>query len=180
MSRIYVIRHAETEQAGDDAFYWPLSEQGEEQARLLARQPFWSEVQAIVASDEPKAIATISQIAFDRRIPMFLEQRLRELKRTSEHIEDYEARVLEVFQKPAINVGGWERAADAQARALACFDELVKRYEATPFAIVSHGMLLSLLLASLQNMLGYTFELWQSLGFASVILVERDDQPSAI
>ena len=174
MTKVFIIRHAETEPTGEDAFYWPLSERGEEQARLLGGQSFWDEVKAIVTSDEPKAIATVSRIAFERQIPMFTNPNLRELKRTPGWLEDYEARVLEVLQKPALSIGGWERAADAQARMVACFDELVKKFDPRPFVIVSHGMAISLLLASLQNMMGYVFDIWQNLSFAEVILVERD------
>ena len=33
MTKIYLVRHAETEPAGNDAALWPLSERGEEQVR---------------------------------------------------------------------------------------------------------------------------------------------------
>ncbi|HET7377903.1 MAG TPA: histidine phosphatase family protein [Anaerolineae bacterium] len=173
MTRIFLIRHAETEQSHDDAALWPLSDHGEEQVRALAQQPFWSEVKAIITSDEPKAVSTVDRIAFERNIPFFMHPGLRDLKRTPEWIEDYEARVLEVFQKPALSIGGWERAADAQSRILTALDELIAKYDPEPFAVVSHGMVLSLLLASVNNMLEQVFDVWQQLGFATVVLMER-------
>jgi broad specificity phosphatase PhoE len=173
MTKIFLVRHAETEQSHDDATLWPLSDHGEKQVQSLAQQPFWSEVKAIIASDEPKAVSTVDRIAFERKIPLFVHPGLRELKRTPEWIEDYEARVLEVCQHPALSIGGWERAADAQARILATVDELIAKYDPEPFAIVSHGMVLSLLLASVNNMLGQVFDIWQQLGFATVVLMER-------
>lgn len=173
MPKVYLIRHAETERTGDDAFYWPLSARGEEQVGLLARQAFWDEISAVVSSDEPKSLATVARTARERGLPVHLDARLRELRRTPEHLEDYEARVLEVLQKPALGIGGWEPAADAQRRVSACFDELVARYGETPFAVVSHGMSLSLLIASLQETPARAFDIWQTLGFASVVLVER-------
>lgn len=178
MPKVYLIRHAETQETREDRFFWPLSDRGEEQAHAIAGAPFWDEIQAIISSDESKAIATVSHIVHERRIPLFYDPRLRELKRPDERVEDYEARVLEVFQKPAMTVGGWERAVDAQARMIACFEEMVARYGETPFAMVSHGMTLALLIATLQNTVGYAFDIWQTLGFGTVVLVERDERPA--
>ena len=174
MPKVYLIRHAETERTGDEAFYWPLSARGEEQTGMLREQAFWDEVRAVISSDEPKALATVTRTARERGLPVHLDARLRELRRTPEHLEDYEARVLEVLQKPTLSIGGWERAADALQRVRACFDELVVRYDEAPFAVVSHGMALALLIASLQETPTRAFDIWQTLGFASVVLVERN------
>ena len=174
MAKVYLVRHAETEPAGGDATLWTLSEQGEEQVRALGRQPFWSEVKAIVSSDEPKAIATVSPIAAQYAIPLLMHPGLRELRRQPVWLEDYEARVLEVFQKPALSVEGRERATDAQARILTTLDELLLKFNGEPFAIVSHGLVLALLLATVNNRLGQVFDIWQQLGFGNVILMERD------
>ncbi len=173
MTKIFLIRHAETEPTGDDATLWPLSERGESQVRELTAQPFWDEVKAIICSDEQKAVATVQSIAFEHGIPLYTRSCLRELARTPGIIGDYAARVQEVFAKPALSVGGWERAADAQARIVACIHGLIQEFDAAPFAIVSHGMLLALLLAAMQSELGNTFEIWKSLPFASVRLIKR-------
>ncbi len=176
MTKMYLIRHAETERTHDDPTLWPLSERGEEQVKLLAAQPFWSEVKAIITSDEPKAIATVKDVAFERGIALFTRDCLRELKRTHEWIDDYDERVRDVFAQPAVSRGGWERATDAQARILSCVEALMQQYDPQAFGVVSHGMVLALLLASLNNMHGHTFELWQQLGFASVTLMERQSE----
>ncbi|MBI3732053.1 MAG: histidine phosphatase family protein [Chloroflexi bacterium] len=173
-TRIYLIRHAETEPDDDDATLWPLSQTGEQQVKQLAAQPFWDEVTAIVSSTEMKAIATVQGIAFEHSIPLFTHDGLRELRRTPGLIDNYSERAQQVFEKPAISIGNWERAADAQARIMACLDELIARFGQSPFAVVSHGMVLALLLAALQDALGYTYEIWESLGFASVTLIERN------
>ena len=172
MTRIYLIRHAETEPTGDDATLWPLSERGEQQAKLLAAQPFWEDVKAIITSDEQKAIATVKDVAFERGIRLRMHNGLRELRRTPGWLEEYDARVLEVFQKPALNIGGWERAADAQARMLTTLDELIRQFDSAPFAVVSHGMVLALLIASAQNQMGNVFDIWQQFGFADAVVIE--------
>ena len=99
---------------------------------------------------------------------------LRELRRSAVWLEDYEARVLEVFQKPELSIDGWERASDAQARILTTLDELLLKFDGEPFAIVSHGLVLALLLATVNNRLGQVFDIWQQLGFGNVILMERE------
>ena len=129
---------------------------------------------AIISSDEPKAFATVSTIAFERQIPLHTHPGLRELRRTPVWLEDYEARVLDVFQKPALSIEGWERAADAQARILSTLDELLLKFDGQPFAVVSHGLVLALLLASVNNRMGQVFDMWQQLGFADVVLMERE------
>ena len=174
MTKIYLVRHAEAEPAGNDAALWPLSERGEEQVRTLAAQSFWDEVNAIVSSDEPKAFATVSPIAFERQIPLHTHSGLRELRRTPIWLEDYEARVLDVFQRPELSIEGWERAADAQARILATLDELLLKFDGQPFAVVSHGIVMALLLATVNDRLAQVFDIWQQLGFAEVILMERE------
>lgn len=179
MPKVYLVRAVETQETHEDPMFWPLSERGEDQAKMIARLPLWDEVQAIVTSDESSAIATVSQIVRERRKPLFHDARLRELKRTTEHLEDPEARILEVMQKPALSIGGWERAADAQARMAACFDDLVARYGETPIAVVSHGMSLALLVSMLEESVGYAFDYWQSIGHGTVILVERNEPPAA-
>ena len=174
MTKIYLVRHAEAEPSGNDAALWPLSERGESQVRKLAGAPFWDEVKTIISSDEPKAVATVSPIAAERRIPLQMHQGLRELCRTAVWLEDYEARVLDVFQKPALSIEGWERASDAQARILATLEELLLKFDGAPFAVVSHGMVMALLLATVYNRLGQVFDMWQQIGFGDVILMERE------
>jgi broad specificity phosphatase PhoE len=174
VTKVYLVRHAETEPAGNDAALWPLSERGEAQARKLASQSFWAEVKAIISSDEPKALATVSAVALDRKIPLHTHHGLRELGRTPVWLADYEARVLDVFQKPALSIEGWERAADAQARILSTLAELVLKFDGQPFAVVSHGLVLALLLASVNNRMGQVFDMWQQFGFAAVVLMERE------
>ena len=174
MTKVYLVRHAETKPVGNDAALWPLSELGEAQARKLASQSFWADVQAIISSDEPKALATVSAIALERKIPLHTHHGLRELRRTSLWLDDYEARVLDVFQKPALSIEGWEPAADAHARILATLAELLLKFEGQPIAVVSHGLVLALLLASVNNRMGQVFDMWQQFGFADVVLMERE------
>jgi len=178
MPKVYLIRAVETQETHEDPMFWPLSERGEDQAKMIARLPLWDDVQAIVSSDESSAIATVSQVVRERHKPLFHDARLRELKRTTEYLEDPESRILEVMQKPALSIGGWERAADAQARATACFHDLVARYGETPFAIVTHGMTIALLVSVLEESVGYAFDFWQSIGHGTVILVERSQPPA--
>ena len=175
MPKIYLIRHAETQQdTGAEASQWVLSERGEEQVELLSQQSFWAEVKAVISSPERKAIATVQDIAFEKKIPFSTHDCLRELQRTPEYIADYDARVLEVFEQPARSIGGWERAADAQARIMRCVEELIAAHAEAPIAICSHGMALALLLAAMYNEMGYVYDYWQALGFASVTLAERE------
>src|SRR5215217_5454303 len=108
--RIYLITHAHTEQvAGVAADAWQLSSHGVEQASKLAASPIWTQISHVVISSEPKSWLTVETVVRQRHLPVWIDSRFDELRR-SERIEDYAAQVARVFAQPAQSIDGWEAA----------------------------------------------------------------------
>ena len=171
---LFLITHAHTQQKKEaDATQWELSETGEAQAIALARLPLWDDVDRVVVSSEAKTRLTVAPVLAARRLPMTVDPRLDELRRGSGWVEDYAARVAEVFAHPNLAIGGWESAADALARFVSGIHAL--RDDAFPqetIALVGHGLTLSLFRAHLLGQDRVDFAEWQRLSFCAVAAIE--------
>jgi len=170
---LYLVRHAETRRTALPAETWPLSEQGFQQVRKLAELPFWSEVDLICTSLEPKALQTAQIVAERHSLPIEPAFDLRELRRTGDRVADYEAAVREVLENPTTCFHGWEPAGEAQTRIVTAIERLLMLYEGETLAVVSHGLVLTLYLAYLTDT-APTLDLWHSLPFASATRVDPE------
>ena len=163
---LWLVRHATVELRLDEpAHTWPLTEEGCAAADELARRlPPLTRVLSspepkatrVLSSPEPKATATAEPIARAAGVEIEVEERLREVERAG-NLADYEAHRDAVRRYLAGDpVEGWEPRERALARvraAVAGVDDA---------AVVSHGMLLSLLL-------GYSFEQWARIALPDVV-----------
>ena len=170
---LFLITHAHTQQKKEaDATQWELSETGEAQAVALARLPFWDDVDRVVVSSEAKTRLTVAPVLAARRLPMTVDPRLDELRRGSGWVEDYAARVAEVFAHPNLAIGGWESAADALTRFLSGIHALRDAFPQETIALVGHGLTFSLFRAHLLGREWVDFADWQRLSFCAVAAVE--------
>jgi len=169
---LYLITHAHTAQVPRlDATQWALSDQGIEQAKVLATQPFWGEVDYVVLSLEEKTRLTIEPVLAQRPLTFFHDNRFNELKRGG-WSEDYGAQVRQAFARPDEPCGEWESAAHALSRFRDGIADLVEKYQDQTVALVGHGLTLSLYRAHLLGQTQVNFEDWQALSFAAVALVD--------
>jgi broad specificity phosphatase PhoE len=165
--RVYLITHAHTEQIpGVAADAWRLSTRGNEQAAALAAAPFWTHVDRVVVSAEPKTWWTIAEIVEMRQLPVWVDSRFDELRRT-EWIEDYAGQVAEVFAHPTRSVAGWEAADAALKRLEKGIADLQHRFARETLALVGHGLTFSLLRAKLLGLSHADHSAWQRLSFGS-------------
>ena len=165
--QIYLISHAHTEQVPEvDADRWVLSQKGKNQSRELAEQPFWSDVDQIVVSSEQKTFLTIADIAHSHAIPVWIDSRFDELRRTG-WIADYSRQVAEVFANPVRSVAGWESVDMVRDRALRGLADLRVRFEGQTLALVGHGLCLSIIRAEALRLSQVDFSAWQRLSFGS-------------
>lgn len=170
---LFLITHAHTEQKRDaDATGWDLSPAGYEQTVALARLPFWNGVDRIVVSSEAKTRLTVGPVLAERRLPLTVDPRFDELGRGSGWVEEYTARVADVFANPARSIGGWESGADALARFLEGIHALADAFPAETIALVGHGLTFSLFRAHLLGLAQVNFADWQGLSFCALSQVE--------
>jgi broad specificity phosphatase PhoE len=152
---LWLVRHATVELRLDEpAHTWSLTEEGHAAAENLARR--LPRVPRVVSSPEPKAMATAGPIARASGVEVEPDDRLREVERAG-NLPDYAAHRAAVRRYLAGEpVEGWE----AREHALACVRDAVSDLDDA--AVVSHGMLLSLLL-------GYSFDEWSRIALPDVI-----------
>jgi broad specificity phosphatase PhoE len=147
---LFLITHAHTQQKKEtDVTRWELSETGRAQAAALVRLSFWADVERVVVSSEAKTRLTLGPVLAARPLPITVDPRLDELHRGSGWVEEYAARVTEVFANPNLPIGGWESAADALARFLSGLHALRDAFPQETIALVGHGLTLSLFRAHL-------------------------------
>ncbi len=171
--KLYLIAHACTRQVPDtDAALWQLDELGSKQAAALARQPFWSEVDRLLLSCEPKTRLTVAPLLQRRDLPVEEDSRFDELHRTPEWTYDYTARVAEVFRRPRESIAGWEPAATALSRFCEGIDDWAARHPRETLALVGHGLTFSLYRAHLLGLPNVVLKDWQQLAFAAVACVQ--------
>ncbi len=170
---LFLITHAHTQQKRDaDATGWDLSPAGYEQVAGLARLSFWNGVDRIVVSSEAKTRLTVGPVLAERRLPLTVDPCFDELGRGSGWVDDYTARVAEVFANPVRSIGGWESAADALARFREGISALADAFPQETIALVGHGLTFSLFRAHLLGQAQVNFDDWQRLSFCALAEVE--------
>lgn len=172
MALLYLIRHARTQMMGAAAERWPLSQEGQREAGVLARQSFWREIEVIFSSPEPKALQTAEPAARRWRIPIKRVDCLHELRRPR-LIENYQEVIARLFAEPETSVAQLEPAAQAAERITSCIKDLVATHSEQTLAIVSHGLVLSLFLSQLEDRWPTVAE-WRAIPFAGLTILDTE------
>ncbi|MFN2271841.1 MAG: histidine phosphatase family protein [Anaerolineae bacterium] len=168
MASLYLVRHARTKISDDEC--WPLSEEGERQADLLAQRSFWREVELILSSPEPKALQTAKPAARRWSLPLETTDCLHEVRRPH-LIPDYEDTIARFFSDPESSVEDLEPAAQASKRITRCIKGLSAKHPGKTLAIVSHGLVTALFLAHLEGRWPTVAE-WRAIPFAGLAVVD--------
>lgn len=170
--RVYLITHSHTEQIPGEAIdAWRLSARGVDQSVKLATNPFWDEIERVVVSSEPKTWLTVEQVAIARQLPVWIDCRFDELRRSG-WTENYGARVAAAFTDPQSASIGWEALATLRNRVVSGFEALQQQFPGETLAVVGHGICLSTLRAELLGDERVNFDAWQRLQFGSYACVE--------
>ena len=172
MALLYLIRHARAQMMGDAADRWTLSEEGRRQAKVLAHQDFWRDVGRIYSSPEPKALETARPAARRWDIPLAVADDLREPRRPR-LIVDYEATIEQVFANPLKSISGLEPASQSAHRVSRCIRELSEERPDQTLAVISHGLVMTLILARLENRWP-TLRDWRSIPFTGLRVIDTE------
>lgn len=172
MARLYFVRHARSQMTGDVAKRWPLSEEGQREAGVLARQDFWREVDLVFSSPEPKAVQTAKPSARRWGIPLEIVNCLHELRRP-QLVHDYEEIIARLFAEPETSIAGLEPASQAADRIAHCLKRLVAAHPGQTLAVVSHGLVLALFLARLEGRWPTVAD-WRAVPFAGLAVVDTN------
>ncbi len=171
MSIVYLIRHPMTRmEPARPAAEWVLSSDGLRQLDRLLTAPWWPAVEHAYTSSEPKARAVGEAAAERLGTPHTVHGELDEVHR-GEFVADYGRVVREAMAHPDQSADGWEALTSARDRVVA-FVRTVVAPGPLPAAVVSHGLVLGELRASLQGRAHVAYEDWRALPFAAVAVAD--------
>lgn len=176
MSSLFFIRHsAVAVEPGVAAAQWHLSPEGRERARTLARQLALYRPTLFVTSEEPKAQET-GQIMAEtlgvawRSAPNLHEHDRRGMPYITD-VAQFKAAVARFFARPNDLVLGNETAVQARTRLATAVASLLEEHRDKRLAIVTHGTVLTALLAA-HNPALEPFSFWRSLALPCALIVD--------
>lgn len=165
--RLILVRHSLPEfVTGVPARQWQLSAEGRHRCERLAGRLAAYDLAAIVTSEEPKAVETGQIVARILHLPCESAHGLHEHERgVVKEIGDqdeFRAQVARLFERPDELVMGYETADQAHARLAAAVARIVTQHASGNLAIVSHGTVMTLLIARANGLDPLPF--WRGLG----------------
>lgn len=171
MSSVLCLRHFETEVQPDvPPEEWGLSESGERAEAEFLESGTVGDAGLVYASHEQKAVDTAEAIAERTGADLRVDERIGEVDRSGEGFLDderYRRYVERYFRAPETEFD-WENRLEVESRLYRFVDEM--EIDPAPVVLVSHGMLLTTLLAPA---LGEDrFEFWEALEFGELLDVE--------
>lgn len=175
-ARLYLIRHPHTRpDPAAPAATWGLSDTGRAQVEALARAAWWPAVTGLYTSDQYKTRVVGEAVHAAHGIPWTVISGLDEAQRdTWLDPEAFQDAQRAFFAQPdAPPIPEWESAHAAQARFGAAMADILARHPAgESLAVVSHATVLTFYAAGLRGERS-SFALWQTIGFAAVMVVDR-------
>jgi len=166
-TEIVFLRHAETQADPDlPACKWHLTPSGRIESYKLAASGLLGEIDAIVSSDELKAVETAEPFARMFGLEIDRNHDFRELNRSAgpfQTREEYISCVQEVLRSTSAQPYGWESAAGALARMKSGVQQIMSQYSSKRVLAVSHGLVLTLYFADLQASMHEAFDRWNRL-----------------
>jgi len=176
MSKLILIKHAPPQQDPNVSSHdWKLSEAGKAKAAALAERLRPHAPQRILTSDEPKAIETGEIIAAALGVPGEIIPDLHEHDRSNVPqmpTREFISSMALFFKRRNELVLGKETAEQAERRVRGAIDGILSKHAGEDVAIVTHGTVLALYLASLLRT--DAFELWRRWGLPSYVVIDRE------
>jgi broad specificity phosphatase PhoE len=176
--RLILVRHSLPEfVTGMPASQWHLSAEGRRRCRQLAERLAAHDLAVIVTSKEPKAIETgqilAEMLGVGLQVASGLHEQERRVVTDMGRQEQFRAQVVRFFERPDELVMGYETAEQAHTRFHAAVAGVVEQHPTTNLAIVSHGTVITLLIAHANHL--DPVLLWQSLGLPAFAALSLPD-----
>ncbi len=153
MGVFYLIRHCEAAGQAADA---PLTETGRAQAVQLAERLAGLGIRRIIASPFRRAVDSAAPLARRLGLPLETDERLIERVLAGENLPDWREKLEQTFRDPDLCYPGGESSRQAAARGMAVLEEALAAAGGRPFALVSHGCLITLVLRELDPAIGFS------------------------
>ena len=177
LQTLILVKHARPVITPDlPAAQWTLSEAGRASCEPLARALAAWRPEALIASQEPKAMETARLVAERLGVPWRAAPGLHEHNREgAPYFADeaaFAAAAEALFTQPDARVYGREMASEALRRFSAALDAAVASHADQRVAVVAHGTVIALYVASQWGMSAREgYDLWRRLGLPSLVVV---------
>lgn len=171
------LRHAETMQDKNELIsQWVLTEKGKSAVERLANSGIFYDVEIIISSNENKAYQTAKSIAdkLDKKIIKMPE--LNELNRDKGGLftqDNYNRMMIMIFEDLDFTAHEWETCRHALNRFKRAVTKIDNQYNNKKILIVTHGIVMSLYFADMQNISEDIFVRWKSLPFCVCGIVKN-------
>jgi len=177
MRKLLLIKHAAPlVDPTKPSEHWHLSDKGKESCTALADALKPHDPAIIVASEEPKARETATEIASRLSVPTKPAKNLHEHDRSNvPHMRSGEfiSHMELFFRKPTENVLGKETANQATTRIDDAISSVLEQHSTGNVAIVTHGTVLALFLARHTDR--NPFDLWRQMQLPSYAILALPD-----
>ena len=174
MRKLILIKHAKPlVDPAKRSELWTLSEEGREQAKLLAPLVAPLAPAIVASSEEPKALETAQILASGLGISVESMPDLHEHDRSNvPHMRSGEfiSHVEVFFRKPTERVLGRETATEALGRFENAIDDVLAKHPEGNIAIVSHGTVIALFIEHHSDRNG--FAIWREMSLPSFAVFE--------
>ena len=150
MAKLYIIRHAETEiDPAISSTEWKLKPAAHDSLLKMSKEIGLRDVDCIFHSPLPKAKATAAILGEICGVSLIERQCLKEVERHFHFIEQETFRQYVLDYLSGIRTNHFEEYSKAKQRITQCISGITKESGPESFAVVSHGMILSVLFHSL-------------------------------
>jgi len=171
MSEIVLIRHAKTTpDPSNSAKDWSLAVGAEEACRELAGRLEPTQLTKLISSIEPKAHNTAKLLGTHLDCPVSQAENLHEQDRSGAPFLSeiaFQNNMRQNFEHPNELIWGKETTAEALSRFTTTLKQLVDANPNEKLGIVTHGTVISLLVAKYNFIDGYDF--WQKLQMPDMV-----------
>jgi broad specificity phosphatase PhoE len=174
MRKLILIKHASPlVDPATPSEQWKLSDRGIESCAPLAEKLRPHAPQVIITSEQPKARQTGQLLADALQVPIETAPGLQEHDRSNvPHMRSGEfiSHMELFFRRPSDRVLGKESADEALKRFESAIESVLHEHPEQDLAIVSHGTVLALYIASHTGQ--RPFELWRAMGLPSMLVLQ--------
>lgn len=170
-TKIIFVRHLETKKDPNlNVALWSLNEEGFKKSEELSESPLLLDAQIIYTSSEIKTVQTIKPLADKLGLPIIQNENLDEVRRgdkflTKEEFETEKFKQLDDLDYPAF---GGETAYSALLRFEKEINKIQNENKDKTIIVVSHGTVLNLYFAKLQNNFNEIHERWGRTEFGAL------------
>ncbi|MBV7336922.1 histidine phosphatase family protein [Chloroflexi bacterium TSY] len=154
---LYIIRHCKALGQAPDA---ALTEEGQQQATILAQEFTDHPIERIVSSPYLRAKQSVLPLAQQLDLEIELDSRLAERVLSTVDLADWRAQLRATFADFDLCLEGGETSHVAQKRGISVLHEIIQDTTRAT-AIVTHGNLMTLILHYFDNSFG--FDQWSNL-----------------